>query len=105
MVEEVSKKNQSLFDKDENLVQQKLKEISNKLQLPKDWNIQKREDPNALLKNIESEISRVSNDLQSKSYESFEDLVTAASGGMIRYGMLHPSESDRSLPTRGSFQC
>ena len=103
MVEEVSKKNQSLFDKNENLAQQKLKEISNKLQLPKDWNIQKREDPNALLKNIESEISRVSNDLQSKSYESFEDLVTVASGGMITYGMLHPSESDRSQPTRGKF--
>eukprot|EP00794_Sanderia_malayensis_P004911 gene4911-5557_t len=76
-------------------VNEKLTKVIKMLQLPEDWHSMKKADPGELIDSIEKETSRSSSSLESKSFEKFEDLVAAVSGGMVRYGILYPNDASK----------
>lgn len=65
-----------------------MKEIANKLSLPEGWDKQEKDDPNALLEQLDKEINIASDSLALSPYVSNEEVAAAASGGLALYGIL-----------------
>ena len=63
-------------------------EIADKLNLPEGWDKQDKDDPNALLEQLEKEINIASDSLALPPYVSNEEVAAAASGGLALYGIL-----------------
>ncbi|XP_068762003.1 interferon-induced very large GTPase 1-like isoform X3 [Montipora capricornis] len=67
---------------------EKVKEIANKLSLPEGWDKQEKDDPYALLEQLNREINIASDSLAIPPYVTNEDIAAAASGGLALYGIL-----------------
>lgn len=88
LAQEARKITQETFEKSEKALQEKMKEIADKLSLPEGWDKQEKDDPNALLEQLNREINIASHSLAITPYVTNEDIAAAASGGLALYGIL-----------------
>ncbi|XP_068761993.1 uncharacterized protein [Montipora capricornis] len=79
---------QEASEKSKKAFQEKMKEIAGKLGLPEGWDKQEKDDPNALLEQLNREIKIASDSLAIPPYVTNEDIASAASGGLALYGIL-----------------
>ncbi|XP_068761171.1 uncharacterized protein [Montipora capricornis] len=88
LAQEARKITQEASEKSEKALQEKMKEIADKLSLPEGWDKQEKNDPNALLEQLNKEIKIASDSLAIPPYVTNEEIAAAASGGMALYGIL-----------------
>ena len=81
--------------------QEKLEEIGVKLKLPEGWDKQEKDDPNALLEQLDREISTALDSLEITPHPTNEDIVAGASGGLALHAIRfddHDLESFSESP-------
>ena len=88
LAEQARKITQEVSEKSKEELHSKVKEIAEKLSLPEGWNEQHKDDPNALLEQLDKEINIASDSLALPPYVSNEEIAAAASGGLALYGIL-----------------
>ena len=88
LAEQARKITQEALEKSKEELHNKMKEIADKLSLPEGWDKQDKDDPNALLEQLEKEINIASDSLALPPYVSNEEIAAAASGGLALYGIL-----------------
>ena len=88
LAEQARKITQEASEKSKEELHSKMKEIADKLSLPEGWDKQDKDDPNALLDQLDKEINIASDSLALPPYVSNEEIVAAASGGLALYGIL-----------------
>ncbi|XP_068762004.1 interferon-induced very large GTPase 1-like isoform X1 [Montipora capricornis] len=88
IAKEARKITQEGSEKSKKALQEKMKEIADKLSLPEGWDKQEKDDPNALLEQLNREINIASESLAIPPYVTNEDIAAAASGGLALYGIL-----------------
>ena len=88
LAEEARKISQEASEKSEKALHEKIKEIADKLSLPEGWDKQEKNDPNALLEQLNKEIKIASDSLAIPPYVTNEEIAAAASGGLALYGIL-----------------
>ena len=62
-----------------------MKEIAAKAKLPQDWNIQNLDDTDKLLESYENMLNTATENLSVAPYNTHEEVVAAASGGLARH--------------------
>ena len=75
-----------------------MKKIADNLSLPEGWDKQEKDDPNALLEQLNREIKIASDSLAIPPYVSNEEVVAAASGGLALYGMMFDDKGFSKRP-------
>ena len=93
IAKEARKITQEASKKSKKALQEKMMEIADKLSLPEGWDKQDKDDPNALLKQLNREINIASDSLAIPPYVTNEDIVAAASGGLALYGILFDDDN------------
>ncbi|XP_068672635.1 uncharacterized protein [Montipora foliosa] len=88
LAQEARKIIQEASEKSEKALHEKMTEIADKLSLPEGWDKQEKDDPNALLEQLNREINIASDSLKIPPYVTNEDIAAAASGGLALYGIL-----------------
>ncbi|XP_068671815.1 interferon-induced very large GTPase 1-like isoform X1 [Montipora foliosa] len=88
LAQEARKITQEASEKSEKALHEKMTEIAGKLSLPEGWDKQEKDDPNALLEQLNREINIASDSLAIPPYVTNEDIAVAASGGLALYGIL-----------------
>ena len=88
LAQEARKITQEASEKSEKALHEKMKEIADKLNLPEGWDKQEKDDPNALLGQLNKEIKIASDSLAIPPYVTNEEIAAAASGGLALYGIL-----------------
>ena len=88
LAEQARKITQEALEKSKEELHNKMKEIADKLSLPEGWDKQDKDDPNALLEQLDKEINIASDSLALPPYVSNEEIAAAASGGLALYGIL-----------------
>ena len=88
LAEEARKITQEASEESKKELHSKMTEIAHKLNLPEGWDKQDKDDPNALLEQLEKEINIASDSLALPPYVSNEEVAAAASGGLALYGIL-----------------
>lgn len=88
LAEQARKITQEASEKSKEELHSKIKEIADKLSLPEGWNEQHKDDPNALLEQLDKEINIASDSLALPPYVSNEEIAAAGSGGLALYGIL-----------------
>ncbi|XP_068674376.1 interferon-induced very large GTPase 1-like [Montipora foliosa] len=96
LAQEARKITQEASEKSEKALHEKMTEIAGKLSLPEGWDKQEKDDPNALLEQLNREINIASDSLAIPPYVTNEDIASAASGGLALYetrirGVAKPS--------------
>ena len=88
LAEEARKITQEASEESKKELHSKMTEIADKLNLPEGWDKQDKDDPNALLEQLNEEINIASDSLALPPYVSNEEVAAAASGGLALYGIL-----------------
>ena len=88
LAEEARKITQEASEESKKELHSKMTEIAYKLNLPEGWDKQDKDDPNALLEQLDKEINIASDSLALPPYVSNEEVAAAASGGLALYGIL-----------------
>ena len=103
LIQESRKDAKEVFERSQQEFGNRMKNITDKLKLPPNWNIQNVEDPNKLLESVEQVLKITAEKLHITPYETNEEVAAAASGGLARYGINIFGDDAEELSKRPPF--
>ena len=103
LVETIRRDAREVFKENKDKFESRMKDIAAKAKLPQDWIIQNLENPDELLESVEKSLNIATEKLSICSYNTHEEVVAAASGGLARHGINFLGDDSEELTKRPPF--